>query len=468
MGKKLKALGRVVTSPLRAARGALAAVDPVNYPFQQPRPKGRRGPPPLNTFIGVPAPAGQDWRAGGAAIFRNAASGLGSDAYSLIRSTDCTADPPAILGAETAKNSLLVYGLKAGVDPRDEPLGMMEKRAWLKDNSSERAKWLQLAYDNANGLEAFLANSPWALIYEVLFWQIRYHYVENFGYAPDLEWGERLPKWAGGHLLLDPNHRDIVVEEITSAYGDERKAETIVSPRDWIMLKPGASGNPRGAGWLAVRFFRNAQRFQTSDAQRELFAEQMSIPVLIIRWLSKFLPVGGQSTKFDELEETLTMEEAMQMLMIGENRTIGDLLVYPTDGVEFLDNQETRLKARCMIALMHTALLADTRASGPTGSSKEARVTANAAVLCWAWYAFSRLTRYVNPALVATNEAMAPGSVPPLQKGELPPVCQPVAPGELEGDSNPTKGPAADKVQQQDRPMPEGTAKNEKGNDKVK
>lgn len=463
---RMKRLARIAAAPFRAAayaaRAGYAGAVGNTYPFKTTQPGKRKGVP--GTFLGVPSPAGQDWRAGGLNVYVNVAKHLTPDAFGLIRSTDCTADPPSILGSEVAKLSIRVYGLKAGVDPLAEPMDPAKKREWFAENSSEQARWLQGVYDHACSIESWLKASPWSLIYDVLFWQMFWGWADGVGFVPSFEWGERLPKWAGGHCLLHQNHEDIVIEDI-DGWDESIESVTIGAPHDWIIMKPGASGNPRGDGWLALRYFRNAQRFQTADANRELFAEQMSIPVMLVRWLSKFLPVGRQSAKFDELEEALSIEDAMQMLMIGENKTIGDLLVYPTDGVNFLDSQETRLKARCMIALMQTALLADTRASGPTGSSKEARVTANAAVLWWASYCAHLCNKYVSPASIRQNERVRPGSVPPLLEGERTPLVQFVSAGELEGDTNPTKDPAADRVPENKRPMPEGNSKNEKGNE---
>lgn len=496
----------------------------VEYKYKKPPRTG----PKLNYFLGIDGPGYWHTLANGFPRFNMKAS-VSKTEYDLIRSTDATADPPAILGAEVAKLRLRVHGVSAsavkpkapfetdtdgppdGNDERDpmedapdkpsaalpeqpgdkpasnddteadpdadpeetEPGEGGQRKVEIRsegadrfENQSELAKWLQKIYDNAIGMLDFIKHSPWSMVYDVYFWQFRWGWVEGVGYVPDFRWGERLPVKAGGHILLDPNHEDLVIEEYHDGVGTKYPARTIKSPRDWIVMKPGPSANPEGDGWLAIRFKRNAQRFQTADAQRELYAEQMSIPVRIIHWLASFLPVGNLEDKLDEVGETMTMAEAAGLLLLGDsNKSVADLLVYPKDGVEFLDGQETRLKARCMIAMIGTALLADTRASGPTGSSKEARTTANTAALCWADYVAHLLNTYVTPAIIEMHESMFPGSVPKLQEGETMPRVQFVFPGQLPGDTNPTKDSAPDRVPENKRPLPEGTSKNEKGSD---
>lgn len=515
------------SSPLDARAGTTSGEEaPVNttprMPHGHQRPPARG--PKLNEFIGVKGPASFEFNADGFPRYSMKAT-VTPNEYSLIRTTDATADPPDMLGKEVAKLRVRMIGVAADAqrpvapfepggagsdgppdgnndrdpnegapntpptpapspnDPEDPEAqdddteeggeGGRTKQVEIRsegadkfDNQSELAKWLQKIYDNAIDLKTFIQHSPWSMIYDVYFWQFRWGWCEGVGFVPDFRWGERLPKKAGGHLLLDPNHEDIVMEEYHDNVGNTYDALTLKSPRDWIVMKPGGSANPEGAGWLAIRFKRNAQRFQTADAQRELYAEQMSIPVRLVHWLASFLPVGDLTDKLDEVGETMTMAEAAGLLLLGDsNKSVADLLVYPKDGVEFLDGQETRLKARCMIAMMGTALLADTRASGPTGSSKEARTTANAAVVCWADYVAHLLNTYVTPAIIEMHESMFPGSVPKLKEGETMPRVQFVFPGQMAGDTNPTKDSSPDRVPENMRPMPEGNSKNEKGNE---
>lgn len=478
-----------------------------DYQYNRPPVSG----PKLNTFLGVDGPNFWHSLANGFPRF-NMRANVTKGEYDLIRTTDCTADPPAMLGADVAKLRLRVHGVAADAvkppnpfenegppdgnnerDPLDDapdkpkpdtstdpdadpdadadpkagkPVGVRGEGADKFENQSELAQWLQKVYDNSINISQFIQHTPWSLIYDVYFWQFRWGWVEGVGYVPDFSQGERLPVKAGGHILLDPNHEDIVIEEYNDGVGTRYKARTIKSPRDWIVMTPGGSASPEGAGWLAIRFKRNAQRFQTADAQRELYAEQMSLPVRIIHWLASFLPVGDLQSKLESVGETMTMADAAGLLLLGDShKTIADLMVYPKDGVEFLDGQETRLKARCMIAMMYTALLADTRASGPTGSSKEARTTANSATLCWADYVAHLINKFVTPAIIEMHESMFPGSVPKLKPGETMPRVQFVFPGQMPGDTNPTKDSAPDRVPEGKRPMPEGNSKNEKGNE---
>lgn len=482
----------------------------VDFKYTRPPVVGPR----LNVFLGDDGPISMHSMANGLPRY-GARAPVSVNDFNMIRTTDCTADPPGMLGAEVAKLRARVIGLKAGAkgglqsavdgqQSEDEgnqpstvnrepstaegntdegsspstvdgepstggeaaPITPRTPGADAPNNQSELAQWLQNVYDNSIDMRSWLMHSPWAMIYDVYFWQLRWGWKDGVGYVPDFRWGERLPKKAGGHILLDPNHEDIVIEEYTRGMHGTAKAQTIKSPRDWIVMKPGGSSNPEGMGWLAVRFMRNAQRYQTADAQRELFAEQMTIPVRLVRWLANFLPVGNLDDVLEDVGEQMTLAEAAGLLLLGDTqKTIADLLVYPTDGVKFLDGQETRLKARCQIAMIHTALLSDTRATGPTGSSKEARTSANTAVLCWADYCAHLCNEYVTPAIIRMHEEMFPGSVPKLKPGEIMPRVQFVFPGQMPGDTNPTKDSAPDRVPEEKRPTPEGSAPNEEGNE---
>ncbi len=157
----------------------------------------------------------------------------------------------------------------------------------------------------------------------------------------------------------------------------------------------------------------------------------------------------------------------MEVLVLSDKQTVVDLLKYPTDGADYLLQRETRLESRAMKRFMNTALLADTRATGPTGSSKEARTTANSPVINFANFLAESVTCYVNPMIDERNAGMLGIPIPERKEGELEVRAQYVFPGELPSDTNPTRESAADVVPEEKRPDPEGTGTKDKDSDEV-
>lgn len=389
----------------------------------------------------------------------NVATGIGPVGYSLMRTSDPVVAAIGMLGDEIGKLKLFAFAPKAGIDPHSP-------EAMKPENQSERAKAMQKFYDHMLGVTQFQKKSPWSMIEGVLFWQIRWVKVDGVGLVPDLRWGERKKVDAGGHLWLHPNHEAIVQREYTSISGGTAPEETY-STLDWIILKPGTSDNPQGDGELAVILHRIARLYQDGDYNAGVFAKTMTLPTRILKWFSDRLNAEDVASRQEANENALDWDSVQDMLQLGDNKTVVDLLHYPTDGVDFLLQRETRLEARAMKPIMNTALLADTRATGPTGSSKEARTTANSPVICWAKVVAEFVTCYLNPSIVERNSGIFGETLPPIQDGEQEVRAQYVLPGTLGGDTNPTQAPAADRVPEEKRPDPEGTGKKEKDADEV-
>lgn len=390
----------------------------------------------------------------------NIASAIGPSGYLLMRTSDPVATAIGMLGAEVGKLKLFAFAPKAGIDPHSP-------EALKPENQSDRAKAMQKFYDHMLGTTQFQMQSPWAMAEGVLFWQIRWVMVEGVGLVPDLRWGERRKVDAGGNLWLHPTYEAIVQRRYTSAPGGTVDEET-VSTLDWIVLKPGTSDNPQGDGELALRLHRTAVLYQDGDYNGGLFAKTMTLPTRILKWFSDMLNSDDLRTRQTSNEDELDFQQRIEMLQLGDNRTVVDLLQYPTDGVKYLLDRETRLEARAMKAVMNTALLADTRATGPTGSSKEARTTANAPVLNYANIVAEAITCYLNPSIVERNSGIFGEPLPDIQDGEMEVRAQYVLPGALGGDTNPTEKPAADVVPEDKRPDPEGTGKKKEDSDEVK
>lgn len=448
-------ISRTVEKTMASARRA-PGLPTLRTPFDYPT--GRRRKLRRNQGVGIPAPTWvgsdgrQPWQWG------NEATRIGKNGFLKMRTNDAVAGAVNHFGDEIGKLKMFAYAPKAGIDPSSP-------EARLPINQSDRAKWFQKMYDHARGVASFQKQSPWSLIEDVLFWQIRYHYVENLGVAPDLRWGERRKVDAGGHLRLHPDHENVILERYQGGPAGEVE-EMVFSLKDWVLLKPGSSANPEGDGFLALRMHRIATLYEEGDYNGAIFAKSMTIPTRILKWVSDLINATDTRSRQEGEADAIDWQEAMEMLVLNDKQTIVDIIKYPTNGAEYLLKRETRLESRATKALQNTALMADTRATGPTGSSKEARTTANSPTVTFTNFLGEAVTCYLNPALVETNTMMG-FEPPPIKEGETEVRCQFVYPGELPSDTNPTKDSAADRVPEEKRPDPEGNSEKEKDSDEV-
>lgn len=417
----------------------------------------------LNEIVGMPTPSFEDVNALNQLVWSNAASFIGSTGYDLIRTTDCTANAVAAFGDEIGALRCRVFGTIAGIAPEDP-------EASKPENQSELAKWLQKGLKLAWGMATLQKRWVWSFVEGLLFWQIRWHHVPGFGLAPDFRWGERRKVGAGGYLRLHADHEHIVVVERQETYPGfpQHKAE-ILSPLDWIIFKPGTSPNPDGDSELAIRFYRHAKLYQEGDKNGAVFAKSMTLPILMFNWVADRLKLTTLAEKNEAIADSIDWTTITEMLLLGNDgrKTIADLLVYPTDGAKYLLDRETRIEGRSTKAMQNTVLLTDTRATGPTGSSYQARDTANSPKLVGADVFANCVTIYVLTAMALRNEMMFPGSVPRLKDGELPPRVQMMMPENIGDDTNPSKT-SMPVVDPNKRPMPEGNAPKENDSDEVK
>lgn len=426
------------------------------------KPRGVRMVMP-NEVVGMPAPSFEDINALNQLAWTNAASYIGSTGYDLIRTTDCTANAVGTYGDEIGALRLRVFGTKAGVDPEDPEAGKPE-------NQSELAKWMQRGLKLAWGMAALQKRWVWSFVEGVLFWQIRWHHVPGWGLAPDVRWGERRKVGAGGYLRLHPDHEHIVVVERQQNFpGFAEEPARILSPLDWMIFKPGTSPNPEGDSELAIRFYRHAKLYQEGDKNGAVFAKSMTLPILMFQWIADKVKIGQLATRNEEIANAIDWTAMTEMLLLGEDgkKTVADLLVYPTDGAQYLLDRETRIEGRSTKALQNTVMLTDTRATGPSGSSYQARDTANKPTLVAADVFANAVTIYLLTSMVIRNEMMFPGSVPRLMEGELPPRAQMVMPENEGEDTNPSKT-SMPVVDPNKRPIPEGNSKKGEDSDEVK
>ena len=454
---KIKDAGRFVAGKVSAATTGISGMPLVKSPFGFPTGRKRR----LGTnqvrgiqapgFTGIDSRFPWDWA--------NVASRIGVNGYLRMRASDAVAPAAEMLGDELGKLKLFAFAPQVGID-------INSPEARLPENQSERAKAFQAVYDQMLGITQFQQKSPWSLIEGVLFWQIRWVFVEGVGLVPDLRWGERRKVEAGGHLFLHPDHETIVVERYTAGPAGEQPEE-VLSNKDWIILKPGTSANPQGDGELALAQNRTAALYEEGDYNGAVFAKSMTLPTRILKWVTDQINRQDQARQQEDIADAVDWQDAMEVLVLSDKQTVVDLLKYPTDGADYLLQRETRLESRAMKRFMNTALLADTRATGPTGSSKEARTTANSPVINFANFLAESVTCYVNPMIDERNAGMLGIPIPERKEGELEVRAQYVFPGELPSDTNPTRESAADVVPEEKRPDPEGTGTKDKDSDEV-
>lgn len=422
-------------------------------------PAGKKTKVKQNENKGEAAPSFPSIDDGFTRKWSNVATHIGVMGYRRMRTSDPVANAVGLLGDEVGKLKLFAFAPKAGIDPHGA-------EALKPENQSERAQAFQKIYDKILGITPFQQKAPWSLIEGVLFWQIRWVFVEGVGLVPDLRWGERRKVDAGGNLYLHADHQHIIQKARTTANSGNVPAE-VYSTLDWIVLKPGTSDNPEGDGELALRLNKIAQLYDDGDLNSAIFAKTMTLPWVIMKSFFDIINAEDVATRQANNESDIDYEARIELLQLGDG-TVADIMKYPTDGATFLMDRETRLEGRAMKAINNTPLMSDTRATGPTGSSKEARTTANAPVINFANVVAEAVTCYLNPSIIERNGGLFGVELPPIAEGETEVSAQYMFPGELGGDTNPTRDSAADVVPEEKRPDPEGTGEKKNDSDEVK
>lgn len=395
----------------------------------------------LNERAAYPLPKYRRSDLGGAYTYT---SDLTEADFLLMRRCFATAHPVESLGSEIATLDIQVFGRAAGADPED-PFPEM----------SERAQYQQRLVDQWLNVEQLLKKSPWSMPMGLLFWQLRFALVENIGVVCEFADGLRWPLHAGGDLALSADQQSIIKQRQYNHGGNGTKVEEeSYSLDNWLVMKPGGDPSPIGCMDLAWRFRKYAGDYDDVEYNSAIRAKHYTLPYLMLRY-------AFDAMKSTDLEDHAgDVKDAAANFNPGDILAMGDKLMLDyaepgQSGGEYLDSRETRIEGKASRDLLLTALLSDTRATGPTGSSKEARTSQNTAKTSWANF----MSHVLDQALkrnTELQEMLFPGEVPALKEGEAPPFIRLRLPEDRPEAGKSAKEPAADVVPEDKRPDAEG------------
>lgn len=407
-------------------------------PIKNDRGPGKRKTK-LNESLAYPLPNIRRGDMGGALAYN---ADLTEADYLLMRRCFATSHPVDALGGEIATLDIQVFGRAAGEDPAN-PMPEM----------SERAKYQQTLVDQWLNVEQLLQKSPWAMVVGVLFWQMRFQFVENTGVAIEFGDGLRWPKHAGGMLALSADQQSLIKERQYGSNGERIEAEEY-SLDNWLVMKPGGDPSPLGCQDLAWRFRKYAGDYDDIEYNAAIRAKHYTLPYLMMRYAFDAMKSTDMETHAGDLVDAVNAAEAGSVLALGKG-TMLDYAEPGTSGGDYLDSRETRIEGKANRDLTGTALLSDTRASGPTGSSKEASSTKNKRVVAWG----NIMSHVLDKALdrnTELQERFFPGEVPELEDGETKPFIRLRLPEDRPEAGKTVKEPAADVVPENQRPDAEG------------
>lgn len=324
---------------------------------------------------------------------------------------------------------------------------------------SKRAQKLQDIFDHSLGLDVFLSRAPWAYIRGIMFWQIRMFYVENVGICFDLTEGERNHPKAGGRCRLHPDRDSIIIVRAFNPWAPEDlQVEARLDRKGWLVVKPLGGARPDGDENIAAQFSQDAKLYERVQYSEGLHVDRFGVPISVLRDLTeKKVRPTKMPTKAQE------NADAMRQLKPGGSIDVGLRILEHSevkgDAAKILLELETRIEGRCERRLNGTALLSDTRATGPTGSSNQARTTKNQRTIAGVRYFQDLLSAELLSYTIEQNDLWLPGNIPPLGEGELPPFVVMTEHGMRDEDPTMARDPAGPAKPPDKRPLPSGEAK---------
>lgn len=343
--------------------------------------------------------------------------------------------------------------------PRDSGLQANVPAEVKKTPISKRAQKLQDIFDHSLGLDVFLSRAPWAYVRAIMFWQIRMFYVENVGICFDITEGERNHPKAGGRCRLHPDRDSICIVRTFNPWAPEDlQVEARVDRKGWIVVKPLGGARPDGDENIAVQFNQDAKLYERVQYSEGLHVDRFGVPISVLRDLTeKKVRPTKMPTKAQE------NADAMRQLKPGGAIDVGLRILEHSevkgDAAKILLELETRIEGRCERRLNGTALLSDTRATGPTGSSNQARTTQNQRTVAGVRYFQDLLSAELLSYVIEQNDIWLPGNIPPLAEGELPPFIVMTEHGQRDEDPTMARDPAGPAKPEDKRPLPSGEAK---------
>lgn len=327
---------------------------------------------------------------------------------------------------------------------------------------SKRAQKLQEIFDHSLGMDVFLSRAPWSYVRAIMFWQIQLFYVENVGICFDLTEGERNHPKCGGRIRLHPDKDSLVqIRGFNPWAPEELQVMARFDRKGWMVLKPLGGSSPDGDEGIAVQFSQDAKLYEKEQYNLGLHIDRYGVPISVLRDLTERqvrpTKAGTKPTQNANALRDLKAGGAIDVgLRILEHSEVKG------DAAKVLFEVETRIEGRCDRRLNGTALLSDTRATGPTGSSNQARTTKNMRSVAGARYFQDVLSRELLPYIIEQNDIWLPGNIPPLADGELPPYVVLTEHGQREEDPTMARDPAGPAKPPDKRPLPSGEATKDK------
>jgi len=331
--------------------------------------------------------------------------------------------------------------------------------AVTKTPVSKRAQKLQDIFDHSLGLDVFMSRAQWSYVRGIMFWQVRLFYVENVGVCFDLTEGERNHPKAGGRCRLHPDRDSICIVRTFNPWAPEDlQVEARVDRKGWIVVKPLGGARTDGDENIAVQFNQDAKLYEKVQYSEGLHVDRFGVPISVLRDLTeKKVRPTKMPTKAQE------NADAMRQMKPGGAIDVGLRILEHSevkgDAAKILLELETRIEGRCERRLNGTALLSDTRATGPTGSSNQARTTKNQRTVSGVRYFQDLLSNELLPYIIEQNDIWLPGNIPPLGEGELPPFVVMTEHGMRDEDPTMARDPAGPAKPPDKRPLPSGEAK---------
>lgn len=380
--------------------------------------------------------------------------------------------PPG--GANPGKRSGRAVGANAAfgnpAKPGSAPSGNEQDKNGLSANLpaqvappppalSKRAMKCQDIFDHSLGLDVFLSTAPWSYVRSIMFWQIRLFFVENVGICFDLTEGERNHPKAGGRCRLHPDRDSIVIVRTFNPWAPEDlQIDTRVDRKGWLVVKPLGGSNPDGDENIAVQFSQDAKLYERVQYSEGLHVDRFGVPISVLRDLTeKKVRPTKMGTKAQD------NADAMRQMKPGGSIDVGLRILEHSevkgDAAKILLELETRIEGRCERRLNGTALLSDTRATGPTGSSNQARTTKNQRTIAGVRYFQDLLSAELLSYVIEQNDIWLPGNIPPLAEGEMPPFVVMTEHGMRDEDPTMARDPAGPAKPPDKRPLPSGEAK---------
>lgn len=403
----------------------------------------------VNELRGAPPPNTLAFDAGRTATFTTP---LTPSDFTAMERCFATSNAVRQLGSGLASMDIVVFGKSAeAADTADDDLSLITDPA----KRSDRAKYMQRIVDGWRAPEQMLQEAPWSMPFGILFWQLRWMFERGRGMVAVFEEGKRYPVHAGGLLLLGPD-RDRIIKQrsVGGGYATDVDIESY-DIADWVYLKPGGTPSLIGDMAMAHRFREYVGDYRDAVYRAAQRAKQYGLPFEILKYEFERATSTSMSAAMQDNADILAQRRAGEPIMMGSKHILELAEPGSAQGL-YLNEREKVIEAKCSRDINLTAQLSDLRSQGPNENGKEARMSANTAETAFASAVVVPQLDRVLDRNIYWQELMFPGSVPPLKDGESELWVQLIPRGLRAQGAAMGKKPAADRVPQDQRPLPKG------------